>query len=799
MTPPRLDAAIDAFNVNDITTMLRTAGVRDMPKTKEGKSRLWQQQMTDPARIREVLARLRPRVRQALQVLQAVEGAELRTARYRSLLERAGIVKTMPVAAGYTWPPARPENATDPRTFDEVLAHLLLYGLVWSHTLPEGSPATARISFEGGLYVYIPAEVAVHLPPAPPKTQARRIEVAHVVSASARTCQRDLYLLWSAAREEPLGLVASGLLRMGDLRRVAKQLLVPETISSGTKESDYRRIFFLRRLLTGVDLLEHQPQSDALVANPTPGFLTAAPAERVKASFRNWRDGSWWNELWATYVPGKTRASGTAASFAPPQVGKARRKVLETLAALVRKYEKEQQSAEVWVAVDELTDTLHDRDEEFLIDRKTAEAQARAYGYSRYSPHTFSPYIYNQLMWQWESYAQNEEDGWNGVERVFIEAVLTEGLFWLGLADLGYATPVTLEGGTAPPGPLAVRLTDMGRWLLLDADQPAIPEESGRVVLQPNFRIFAFDPISDSVLARLDSFANRLNAERAIEYELSRESVYRAQLAGQSAPEIAAWLEQVTGAPLPQNVARTLAEWQAAFERIVIYTRAGWLEAATPELVDALLADPQAQAAIIKRATPTGLIVRAGMVETVEQALLAVHELPTRNARADTVPPGSIIVSDDGTVRSAHPAPGLYVHGALQPFTERAGAGWRITPASVARAAANGADAAAILTQLTKMAVGPIPSGLQSQIKAWSKHYGSVSIAAVTLAQFRDQEALDDLLRDPELARVLKPFAPAARLGLALIAPDKVEQARSLLLARGVDVLMEGRSPGPRT
>lgn len=788
MTPPNLHTAIDAFNANDIATMLRTAGVRDVPKTKEGKTRLWQQQMTDAARIREVLARLQPRLRQALQVLQAVEGTELRTGRYRSLLERAGIVKQTPASQVYTWPPARPENATDPSTFDEVLAHLLLYGLVWSHTLPEGSPTTARIGFEGGLYVYIPAEVAVHLPPVPPKTHTQ-VEVAHVVAASARTCQRDLYLLWSAAREEPLGLVASGLLRMADLRRVAKQLLIPETISAGTKESDYRRLFFLRRLLTGVDLLEHQPAYDMLVANPTPGFLTAAPAERVKASFRNWRDGSWWNELWATYVPGKTRASGTVASFAPPQVGQARRKVLETLVTLLRKYEKEQQRADVWVAVDELADTLRDRDEEFLIDRKTAEAQARAYGYSRYSPQSFSPYLYNQLMWQWESYAQNEEDGWNGVERVFIEAVLSEGLYWLGLADLGYATPVTPEGGTPPPGVLAVRLTDMGRWLLLGAEQPAVPEETGRVVLQPNFRIFAFDPISDSVLARLDSFANRLNAERAIEYELSRESVYRAQLAGQSAPEIAAWLEQVTGAPLPQNVARTLAEWQAAFERIVIRMQVGWLEAATPELVDALLADPQAEAAIVKRATPTGLIVRAGMMETVERALLAASELPTRSARADTAQPGSIVVAEDGTMRPAHPAPSIFVHGALQPFTERTEEGWRITPASIARAAANGADAAAILEQLTRLATAPLPANLQSQIKAWSKHYGSVNITTVTLAQFRDQDTVDELLQDPELARMLRPFFPAARLGLASIAPEKVAQARSLLAERGVDVI----------
>lgn len=784
--PINLHAAIDAFNTNNVATMLRTAGIRDIPKAKEDRTRQWHQQMTDPARIRAVLARLQPRLRQALQVLQAVEGAELRTSRYRKLLERAGIVKNSQPQAK-VWPPGRPENATNPTTFEEVLAHLLLYGLIWSHTMPEGSPATARIGFEGGLYVYIPAEVAAHLPAVSPEARAEPV-VAHVLSASARTCQRDLYLLWSAARKEPFNVVAAGLLRMSDLRRAARQLLVPETIRSGTKESDYRRLFFLRRLLAAVDLIEHQPALEALVAQPNPAFLAASPTERVKASFRSWRDGAWWNELWTTYVPGQTRASGTVASFAPAVIGQARRKVLDTLVALIRKHEKKHPAGEAWIAVDELADTLHDRDEEFLIDRKTAEMQARSYGYSRYNSYTFSPYMYNQLMWQWENYAGDEEEGWHGVERVFIEAVLSEGLHWLGLADLGYAAPVAPEGGKAPSGLLAVRLTDMGRWLLLGEDEPQIPEETGRVVLQPNFRIFAFDPISDNVLARLDSFADRLNAERAIEYELSRESVYRAQLAGQSVPTITAWLEQVTGASLPQNVARSLAEWEAAFKRIVVRTRVGWIEAATPELVDALLADPQMQAAIVKRATPTGLIVHSSRMDTVEQALLAAGELPTRNTRADAARPGSIIVAEDGTVRSAQLVPNLYIHSALQPFTERTEDGWRITPASAARAAAAGMDASAILDQLASMATGPIPARLQSQIKAWSKHYGSASITTVTLVQFQDQDTLDELLRDPELARVLRPFFPAARLGLAGIAADKIDLVRDLLAARGIEV-----------
>jgi hypothetical protein len=155
------------------------------------------------------------------------------------------------------------------------------------------------------------------------------------------------------------------------------------------------------------------------------------------------------------------------------------------------------------------------------------------------------------------------------------------------------------------------------------------------VVVQPNFRIFAFDPISDTVLARLDSFAIRRNAERAIEYELSRETLYRAQLAGQTAEQVQHWLEQATGAALPQNVARSLAEWQAAFERITVRSRVGWLEAAAPELVDVLLHDARWNKAIVKRATPTGLIVRADRIDELEQVLVAAGELPTRHKDPD--------------------------------------------------------------------------------------------------------------------------------------------------------------------
>jgi hypothetical protein len=124
--------------------------------------------------------------------------------------------------------------------FAQVLEDLLREGLIWTHTLREGQPGSAKIDFTGGRYVYIPKEVARHLPPLPIKQSPAPL-IAQTLEGSARTCQRDLYLLWSAARETPLQLVNAGLLRIGDLKRVAGQLLVPETIVTGGKEFDYRR------------------------------------------------------------------------------------------------------------------------------------------------------------------------------------------------------------------------------------------------------------------------------------------------------------------------------------------------------------------------------------------------------------------------------------------------------------------------------------------------------------------------------------------------------------------------------
>lgn len=791
MIPTLLAQVIDEFSANELGTVLHTAGVTNVPGSKQAKIALWLKIAGDPTRIRRARDQLSPAGRRALEILQSTNTA-LRTQRLRSLLVSAGVVSfTVESPFRYAQPNAAAAAAQKSGLppFSAVLEELLRRGLIWTHTPYASRASKTAIDFRGGRYVFIPAEIAAHLPPLPVKERAAP-QMVQTLDGSARTCQRDLYLLWSASRETTVQITNAGLVRVTDLRRLASQLMVAETIKTGSKETDYRRLLFMRFLASALDIIKVRPYAGYVEATVAPSFFSLGPTTRVQRSFEQWRDGLWWNELWATHTGSTISSTDVLARQTPAPVAAARRAVLDALALLVKQTEKKQGANTAWVTLDELADYLLMHNDEFLVDRLTAETLASSYGYTPYSSLVFSPYDHNQLGWMWTTYQNNEDAGWKGVECAFMRSVLTEGLYWLGLVDLGYTRPVSPQGGTPPDGVAAVRLTEMGRWLLLGAPPPDIPEERGRVVVQPNFRIFAFDPISDAVLAQLDSFASRQNAERAIEYEMSRDSVYEAQLEGRTTAQIAAWLEEVTGSALPQNVARSLAEWQVDFERVTVHRLVGWVEAATPALIEVLLNDPRCQPAVISRASPTGLIVQATKLAELESALLDAEELPTWLDQPGIARQHTISVDENGLVTFLQPIPNLFTLGTLSAFCERTATGWQITPRSMARASAAGQDAEAVLVGLREMAVGDVPVALQAKIKAWSRHYGAAQVQTVTLVQFRDQDTLDELRRDPRLARYLKPFKPEAKLGLAMVAPSDVAAISALLVERGVDVKM---------
>ena len=329
----------------------------------------------------------------------------------------------------------------------------------------------------------------------------------------------------------------------------------------------------------------------------------------------------------------------------------------------------------------------------------------------------------------------------------------------------------------------------MGRWLLGLGPCPEIPEGGGRVIVQPNLHIVALDPVNDALLVALDAFAERLNAERAVEYRLTRASVYAGQQAGWSAERIQAFLSEHTGADLPANVARTLDEWQAQHERIVLRP-AVTLAHGPAAVFDALAADPAAADLLAARPLPEVALLNdeaavAGLVSALrERGLLPLV------AEGPAVPAHSIQADETGTLRFATPRPSLYLHGHLAAFADPAGADGLSDQRRLGgpRPARRDSPPPDIVARLEAVHRGPLPAPLLRRIRAWAKHFGDAALEPFVLLQVRDAATLAELRADPELAPLLHDFAPAPGKALAHVNPADVDRLRALLAERGVEL-----------
>ena len=123
--------------------------------------------------------------------------------------------------------------------------------------------------------------------------------------------------------------------------------------------------------------------------------------------------------------------------------------------------------------------------------------------------------------------------------------------------------------GPLTDGQLGFRLTSVGRYLLGETEQFELdaPDETGDVLVQPNFEIVFLAPSLDAQL-RARAIAEPTTALQGPEsvgtlFVLSRESVQRAVSAGQDAEQVLAALRELSKHPLPDNVERQVAAWAA--------------------------------------------------------------------------------------------------------------------------------------------------------------------------------------------------------------------------------------------
>ncbi len=778
--PDDLNSLLDSYTSGALTAMASFHGLaKKGPKAKALTIAELSKALVERDRILRNWRDLSQAERATVEgILQ--RGGEALTRTLREALAQSGLIdKKQPDRLNLYYPQKPDPRAANSRRFEDILARLTLRGLVFAADDPSNpypnSPAyepPKRDFDRPASRVFIPEPIRRLLPAPPPLAPAAAVpvSVAAVQEGSARAFQRDLYLYWSFVRGQPLSLTAKDEPHKSLLKEVNATLLVRAELGKGEGEVDHPRLRFVRLLLDALGLSRIHADNRVAVTDQA-DFFALAPAERVRRCFEAWRDGRFFNEL--LMLPRRVRPMRVEPGFlaAGDEVIGARRTVLEYVEGLAADGD--------WIAFDALLSQIRELDYEFLFRRPPAPP----YGYSSYyyvqHPYTAST---NRLGLEFPDIT-SDDDGWDKVETGFIRGVIVGPLYWMGLADLGRAREAK---GDEPPA--AFRLTPLGEWLLGLGPQPDIPAEGGRVIVQPNLHVIALDPVNDATLVTLDHFAERLSAERAVEYRLTRESVYAGQQQGWDVARLKDFLRQHTGAELPGNVARTLDEWQAQHERIVLRPRVT-LAHGTVNALDDLMRDPQTAPLVAARPAPELIRLKnTEAIPVVMKALGAQGILPLLTERP-SVTPNSVEASESGEVRLLARRPSLYLHGHLAALADPAGEGrYQVSAATVARAARAGFSAPAAIERLQAVHRGPVPEALARRIRAWAKHYGEAALDEIILLQVRDAATLAELLADPDIAPLLQPFRPSSQKALARVRPEDAEKLRALLAERGVDL-----------
>lgn len=730
------------------------------------------------AAVQKGLTLLGKREKEALAAIQRA-GGKMTTVRLRQQLVRQRVVQEQDTKqlGGYYGPQVNVRTSEQHRTdFRSVLGRLIATGLVCAQDKTANDYTTrTKIYYDNYQTIYIPPEVQRWLDAPPPLVQEvfTSQTLARIDKSSARTFQRDLYLYWSIVHAESPKLTTQKRLYKKDLKRINEALQQPENLN-GKDELDVPRLIFMRRLMVALGILKQT--ETAIEAPDQPKFLSQNPTTRVERTLKAWRDGNFWNEM-LSIANISTYSLGTRLDDVPEPVVRARKMVLNHIVAL---YKND------WTLIDTLIDSIRMADYNFLLPRDYKPTHSYYY-YSYTSQSPYSSYG-NAMHWDLGLRTSDESEGWELVEANLIRNVLLQPLYWMGLVDIGYADDV----------PLAYRLTPMGAWVLGVGGEVDIPEGEGKVIVQPNYEIIAMDPISDMALARLDEFADRISAERAMQYVLTRESVYRAQKKGWTVARIIDTLQKMSDKPLPQNVMRTLQEWQALHERITIHRKATVLQVVDAQLTNRLCEMIPIKSHITTRLGDTVVMV-APEPGKAEELMLTLQELGYLPARTRTLqdvlrPSLTIAATARSTVRDNqlifHEAlPSIYLFGQVAPFTDQdAQQCYFLTEQAVQRALQNGYTVTKILDTLRTLHIGPLPRRVEIQVRAWGHYYGDAAIQPLVLVQIRDEATLKELMQEPELQELVQPFNPHQQKALAVVPMDKLDMLRQALVERGISL-----------
>lgn len=335
------------------------------------------------------------------------------------------------------------------------------------------------------------------------------------------------------------------------------------------------------------------------------------------------------------------------------------------------------------------------------------------------------------------------------------------------------AAPLDLTPGAVlfVPGPIQ----DALRQAQAVPPQPS----AGRLIVQPSFTLLLLPPLDAPTLERLQAIAEPVRIAEAAEFRLTQATAYAAAQRGESPATIMAFLEQRSGAPLPQNVRYTLGAWERAFGQIRFHTQALVVDG-PPALLDRLAADALLAPLVLRRLAPERLLLRDAA--TVRQRLAELDEIPALQ-RYDVV--GAPVCQIDAEGLLTPHSDDLLLPLRLQRIAEPLADGrYRLTPQRVRAAVAAAPDGLTGVLKSLRALAGELPEALVARLRLWALPPDAVRLEQPLLLDV-PPDVLSELRTDPALAALLgEVYQPR---GVALrVAPEQREQLLAALAARGI-------------
>lgn len=142
---------------------------------------------------------------------------------------------------------------------------------------------------------------------------------------------------------------------------------------------------------------------------------------------------------------------------------------------------------------------------------------------------------------------------------LIVGATLETACVWLGLIERS----TTLTGRRA-----VLRVTPFARWIAGRRVEPALPSlGQAAIAVGGGFQILLYRPTPRRVWS-LSAIAELQSLDRISTWGLTAEAFTRALASGLALAQVTTYLERQSGAPLPQNVAYTLGEWDRGYRRV---------------------------------------------------------------------------------------------------------------------------------------------------------------------------------------------------------------------------------------